>query len=273
MFGPLPPPSPTVPLWASGGSPGTRVSPEVKELIYSPRLVPLCPLMRSQALSPQLLPRSVVPSAAVGDVASLAPFWTSGSPGSLRRNFFFLAPCAVGSLVFAAMVTVFSYLHIFTRSVERRILIVVPVDTLYRTSIISSSTVLLLNPFANLSLAPLSLFSIYGPDLRVWPDCWSPRSSSAPSSLGRGRVVPPPPPCNHWFPRASSGQNSEAAHPANRKRRLLGTRHGQLSVLSCLTFGSCRIGLLLATPSWNHACWDFFLLVFLVPQDFVKWLE
>ena len=70
------------------------------------------------------------------------------------------------------MVTVFFYLHIFTGSVGRRILIVVPVDTLYRTSIISSSTVLLLNPFANLSLAPLSLFSIYGPDLGVWPDCW-----------------------------------------------------------------------------------------------------
>ena len=44
--------------------------------------------------------------------------------------------------------------------------------TLYRTSIISSSTVLLLNPFANLFLAPLSLFSIYGPDSGVWPDCW-----------------------------------------------------------------------------------------------------
>ena len=27
-------------------------------------------------------------------------------------------------------------------------------------------------PFANLSLAPLFLFSIYGPDLGVWPDCW-----------------------------------------------------------------------------------------------------
>ena len=61
-----------------------------------------------------------------------------------------------------------------------------------------------------------------------------------------------------WGPRASPGQNSEAAHPANRKRRLLGTRHGQLSVLSCLTFGSCRIGLPLAAPSGNHACWDFF---------------
>ena len=63
-------------------------------------------------------------------------------------------------------------LLIFTGSVGRRILIVVPVDTLYRTSIISSSIVLLLNPFANLSLAPLFLFSIYGPDLGVWPDCW-----------------------------------------------------------------------------------------------------
>ena len=70
------------------------------------------------------------------------------------------------------MVTVFFYLLIFTGSVGRRILIVVPVDTLYRTSIISSSIVLLLNPFANLSLAPLFLFSIYGPDLGVWPDCW-----------------------------------------------------------------------------------------------------
>ena len=78
----------------------------------------------------------------------------------------------MSSPVFAAMVTVFFYLHIFTGSVGKRILIVVPVDTLYRTSIISSSTVVLLNPFANLSLAPLSLFSIYGPDLGVWPDCW-----------------------------------------------------------------------------------------------------
>ena len=172
MFGPLPPPSSTIPLWASNGSPDTQVSPEMKKLIYSPKLVPLCSLMRSQALSPQLLPKSVIPNTAIGDVISLTPFWTSKSPKSLRGNFFFLAPYAVSSLVFAAMVTVFSYLHIFTGSVERRILIVVPVDTLYRTSIISSSTVLLLNPFANLSLAPLSLFSIYGPDLGVWPDCW-----------------------------------------------------------------------------------------------------
>ena len=57
-----------------------------------------------------------------------------------------------------------SYLH---RIIRKENSVVVPVDTLYRTSIISSSTVLLLNPFANLSLAPLSLFSIYGPDLGV----------------------------------------------------------------------------------------------------------
>ena len=43
-------------------------------------------------------------------------------------------------------------------------------DTLYKTSIISSSTVLSLNPFVNLSLAPISLFLTYGPDLGVWPD-------------------------------------------------------------------------------------------------------
>ena len=172
MFGPLPLPSPTIPLWASNGSPDTQVSPEMKKPIYLPKLVPLCPLMRSLALSSQLLPKSVIPNTAIGDVTSLTPTWTSKSPKSLRRNFFFLAPYAVSSLVFAAMVTVFFYLLIFTESVGRRILIAVPVDTLYRTSIISSSIVLLLNPFANLSLAPLFLFSIYGPDLGVWPDCW-----------------------------------------------------------------------------------------------------
>ena len=89
---------------------------------------------------------------------------------------FFLAPYAVSSSVFAAMVTVFFYIftryNIFTGSVGKRIKIVVPVDTIYRTSIISSSTVVLLNLFANLSLAPLSLFSIYGSNLGVWPDCW-----------------------------------------------------------------------------------------------------
>ena len=65
-----------------------------------------------------------------------------------------------------------SYLLIFTGSDGRRILLVVPMDTLYRTSIISSSTVLPMNPIVNPSLAPISLFLIYGPDLGVWPDCW-----------------------------------------------------------------------------------------------------
>ena len=93
-------------------------------------------------------------------------------PEVSSEELFFLAPFAVSFPVFAAMATVFFYPHIFTGLVGRRILFVVPVDTLYRTSIISSSAVLPLNPFVNLSLAPLSLFSIFGPDLGVWPDCW-----------------------------------------------------------------------------------------------------
>ena len=101
---------------------------------------------------------------------SLWNVWSLAS--FLRRNFFSLAPFAVSFPVFAAMATVFFYLHIFTGSIGRRILFVMPVDTLYRTSIISSWTVLPLKPFVNLSWAPLSLFSIYGPDLGVWPDCW-----------------------------------------------------------------------------------------------------
>ena len=93
---------------------------------------------------------------------------------------------AVSFPVFAAMATVFFYPHIFTGSVGRRILLVVPVDTIYRTSIISSSTILPLNPFVNLSLAPLSLFLIYGPDLGVWPDCWvSARKGSGSTSTTR----------------------------------------------------------------------------------------
>ena len=105
---------------------------------------------------------------------------------------FFLAPYAVSSSVFAAVVTVFFYLHIFTESVGKRILIVVPVDTLYRTSIISSSTVVLLNP-SQIYLWLLSLYSrSMVQTLGCGPTVGSPRSSSAPPSLGRGRVVPPP---------------------------------------------------------------------------------
>ena len=134
--------------------------------------MPPCPLTRSHALSPQSLPKSVIPSTTIGDVTSPTPIWTSKPPKSLRRSCSFLALFAVSSPVFAAMATVFFYPHIFIGSVGRRILLVVPVDTLYRTSIISSSTVLPLNHFVTLSLAPLSLFLTYGPDLGVWPDCW-----------------------------------------------------------------------------------------------------
>ena len=119
---------------------------------------------------PQSLPKSVIPNTTIGDVTSPTPIWTSKSPESLRRNCSFLAPFAVSFPVFAAMATAFFYPHIFTGSVGRRILLVVPVDTLYRTSIISSLTVLPLNPFVNLSWAHLSLFLTYGPHLGVWPD-------------------------------------------------------------------------------------------------------
>ena len=88
------------------------------------------------------------------------------------RNCSFLTLFAVSFPVFAAMATVFFYLHVLTGSVGRRILLVVLVDTLYRTSIITSSTVLPLNLFVNLSLAPVSLFLTNGPDLGVCLDCW-----------------------------------------------------------------------------------------------------
>ena len=144
----------------------------MKKRIYLPKLVPLCPLTRSHALSPQSLPKSVIPHTTIGAVTSPTPIRTSKSPKSLWRNCSFLAPFAVSFLVFAAMATVFFYPQIFTGSVGSRILLVVLVYSLYRTSIISSSTVLPLNPFVNLFLAPLFLFLTYGPDLGVWPDCW-----------------------------------------------------------------------------------------------------
>ena len=128
--------------------------------------------MQSHALSPKSLPKSVIFSITIGDVKSPTHIRTTKSPKSLRRNFSSLALFAVSFPVFAAMATAFFYLHIFTGSAGRRILLVVSADTLYRTSIISSLTVLPLNPFVNLSLDPLSLFLIYGPELGVWPDCW-----------------------------------------------------------------------------------------------------
>ena len=114
-------------------------------------------------------------------------------PKSLRRNCSFLALFAVSSTVFAAKATVF-YPHIFTGSVGRKILFVVPVDTLYRTSIIYSSTALPLNPFVSLSLAPLSLFLTFGPDFGMWPDCWVSAEFLRTPIHRKGWVVPPPPP-------------------------------------------------------------------------------
>ena len=144
----------------------------MKKRIYLPKLVPLCPLMRSQALSPQLVAKVRYCQYRNWRRHISHSHLNFQVPKVSFGGSFFLAPYAVSSSVFAALVTVFFYLHIFTGSVGKRLLIVVPVDTLYKTSIISSLTVVLLNPFANLSLAPLSLFSIYGPDLGVWPDYW-----------------------------------------------------------------------------------------------------
>ena len=146
MSGPSLPLSPTIPPWASNGSLVTQVSPVMKKRIYLPKLVPLCSLTQSHALSPQSLPKSDIPNTTIGDVTSPTPIWTSKSPKSLRRNLSFLPLFAVSFPVFAAMATVFFYPHVFTGSVGRRILLVVPVDTLCRTSIISSTTVLPLNP-------------------------------------------------------------------------------------------------------------------------------
>ena len=73
MFGPSPPPSPTTPPCAYYGFPVTLVSLVMKMRIYLPKLVPPCPLMRSHALSPQLLPKSVIFSVTIGDVTSTTP--------------------------------------------------------------------------------------------------------------------------------------------------------------------------------------------------------
>ena len=141
----------------------------MKKRIYLPKLVPLCPT--------DAIPSPFPPVSAKVRYCQYRNWRRHISHSHLNfGGSFFLTPYAVSSPVFAAMVTVFFYIFTgynnFTGSVGKRILIVVPVDTLYRTPIISSSTVVLLNPFANLSLDPLSLFSIYGPDLGVWPDCW-----------------------------------------------------------------------------------------------------
>ena len=84
-----------------------------------------------------------------------------------------------------------SYLHRISRKENSACS---ALDTLYRTSIISSSTVLPLNLLVSLSLASLSLFLTYGPDLGVWPDCWVSAEFLRAPIPRKGRVVPPPPP-------------------------------------------------------------------------------
>ena len=144
----------------------------MKKRIYLPKLVPLCPLTQSHALSPSVVAK--VRYSQYHNRRRLISHSHLNFQAPEVSSEELLLSCPIRSKLsgFAAMATVFFYPHIFTGSVGRRILFVVPVDTLYRTSIISSSTVLPLNPFINLSLAPLSPFLIYGPDLGVWPNCW-----------------------------------------------------------------------------------------------------
>ena len=62
------------------------------------------------------------------------------------------------------------------------------------------------------------------------------------------------------IPRASPGQNSEAAHPANRKRRLLGTRHGHWSTIGAELLD---FWVLQNWPPASGAFWEPCLLGFL----------
>ena len=112
---------------------------------------PLSPVPQLETSHLPLLSKLPNPQSLFGGTAPFSPYSLWAFPSSL--------PWPQSSFIFIG-------------SVGRRILLVVTVDTLYRTSIISSSTVLSLNLFVNLSLAPLSLFLTNGPDLGVWPDCW-----------------------------------------------------------------------------------------------------
>ena len=191
MFGPSPPPSSTTSPWASNGSPVTLVSPVMKKRIYLPKLVPPCPLppvvSKVRYFQYHNWRRHISHS-----------YLNYQVPEVSSEELFLSRPirCELSRLRCHGH----SFLRIFTGSVGRRILLLVPVDILYRTSIISSSTVLPLNLFVNLTLASLSL-SLYSwpmvQTLGCGPIVWSPRSSSATPSLGKGRVPPPPP---LWLP-------------------------------------------------------------------------
>ena len=99
--------------------PDTQVSPEMKKRIYLPKLVPLCPLMRSQVLSPPVSAKVRYCQYRNWRRHISHSHLNFQVPKSLFGGSFFFAPYAVSFPVFAAMVTVFFYLHIFTGSVGK----------------------------------------------------------------------------------------------------------------------------------------------------------
>ena len=108
MFGPLPSLFPTIPVWASNGSPDTQVSPEMKKRIYLPKLVPLCPLMRSQALSPSYCPLLPIPQLETSHLTLPAELWRLLLSRSIRSELSRLR-CHGHSLLLS------SYLHRISR--------------------------------------------------------------------------------------------------------------------------------------------------------------
>ena len=160
--------------------------------IYFPKLVPPCPLTRSQALSPQSSPKSVISSTTIGDVTSPTPILTAKSPNSLRRNFSSPIRCELSRLrCHGHRLLLSSYLDRISRKENsacsasghplqdlNHLLLDCPASEPLRKSIFGPS----------LSILDLRVQTLgYGPPVR------SPRSFSAPPSLRRGRVVPPPP--------------------------------------------------------------------------------
>ena len=140
----------------------------MKKRIYLPKLVPLCPLMRSQALSP--------PVSAKVRYCQYRNWRRHISHSQLNfGGSFFLAPYAVSSpssLPWSQSSFISSQDIISSQDQSKE-----NSDCSACGHPLQDLNHLLLDcrasePFANLSLAPLSLFSIYGPDLGVWPDCW-----------------------------------------------------------------------------------------------------
>ena len=142
--------------------------------IYLPKLVPPCPLTRSHALSPQSLPKSVISSTTIKWRRHISHSYLNYQVPKVYSEELLLSRsirCKLSRLrCHGHSLLLSSYFHRISRKEDSACSACG--QPLYRTSIISSSTVLPLNLFVNLSLAPLSLFLTYGPDLGVWPDCW-----------------------------------------------------------------------------------------------------